>query len=558
MDSRHSPPSVSPFAPRPGTPPAARRRYQDPAECTALLAELPALNPDEAHRILGDMVSGLLQAMPPADAHLDFLEAARSPIALAQGELAQRYASHPLPPDSAEEQTLRAVAGLWRTLSRSYAHLARSSSGDEALDDRRATLAQRRVFCAGQVVLEYFRARRALPPGLWAELHDSYSAADGAGLSATRVPDPLNEIWKAQSAAEGYIAILLVDLANPYGRSERDFRWISRWAQRFAPYCTLLAESEGNPTKPASYGLDLSADHGLRPVGVITPSGSLRQLDGSQLAGQIQAVLKQLKQGVAPGSLGLGSDCTKETCSKLLLSLYRPWGLAAAGRRFPRRSCQGKAELCADWPSIAFQILGKPFEQPTTYATQRSLRSDIALLTFGEQVEQAAPRWTEEHRRRAAAKLGLRSEHWTLADHSVNGFRLTHRPESLRLSHHQLVGIRPPDGEYFLLAQISWLLFRGDGTMEAGVQVLAGIPTVAGVRSFGLRSSTSEPYLETFLLPATPALKAPESIVLPAGWYQPQRIVEIANGTDRFQIRLTGMLMRGPNFDQASYERLAG
>lgn len=552
MPQPFPPSSVTPIASLSGNGTTAR--YHDPAICLETLDRLHPLNAEECHRILSEMITGLLQAMPDPAAHLAVLEAARVPIALTQAELSLRYAAHPLPPDGAENETLRNVAMLWRALTRSYALIARSSSGDESLADQRATLAQRRVYYAGQVLLEYFRAHRALPAGLWAELHDTYSAADASGVAGIRVPDPLNEVWKAQSPLEAYAAILLVDLANPYGRSERDFKWISRWAQRFAPYCNLHAEGENEAPKPAGYGLDLAADHGLRPLGVLPQSGGLRRFDGTPLAGQIQAMLKQIKQGVAPGSLGLGSDCSADACSKLLLSLYRPWGLASAGRRFPRRGCQGIAELCADWNSIAFHILGRPFEQPPIYSTQRSLRSDIALMTFGEQVEQAAPRWTEEQRRRAAAKLGLVSERWSLADHSVSGFRLQHRPEGLRLAHHQLVGIRPPDGDRFLLGQVSWLLYRGDGVMEAGVQVLPGVPRVVGVRPLGLRPGAGEPFKEAFILPPTPALKAPASIALPGGLFQPHRIIEVIDDGQRSQIRLTEPILRGPNFDQVSYE----
>lgn len=532
--------------------------YQDPAECLAVLQRLHPLNIAEAHRILSEMLPALLHALPAPEKHLEVLEAARPQIALAQSELARRYASHPLPPDSAENETLNNVVGLWRAMARSYAHIARLRAADGMPADQRASLAQRRVYYAGQVLLEYFRARRALPIGAWAELHDSYSAADALGVAGTRVADPLNEVWKAQSPTEAYAAVLLVDLANPYGRGEREFNWVCRWAQRFAPYCSLNGNGEtaNDAPKPAAYGLDLSSDHGLRPLGVLAQSGSLRRFDGSQLAGQIQAVRGQFKQGVAPASLGLGTDCPVDACSKLLLSLYRPWGLASAGRRFPRRGCEGGAELCSDWSAIAFHIVGKPFEQPPTYVIQRSLRSDISLLTFGERVEQADRRWTEAERHRAAAKLGLVCERWNMADHSVSGFRLRQHSNTQRLEHHQLVGIRPPDGERFLLGQISWLMFRGDGIMETGVHVLAGLPKVIAVRAFGLMTSLREAYREAFMLPTTPALKAPATLVLPGGWYHAQRVIDVYDEGRRFQLRLTDLILRGTNFDQVSFEAL--
>ncbi|MCK9985845.1 MAG: cyclic-di-GMP-binding protein [Azoarcus sp.] len=531
--------------------------YHDPVECLELLDRLHPLNVDETHRLLSEMVPALQRNPPAPDQHLEILEAARPHVALAQSAMASRYAAHPLPPDSAENATLRSVVTLWQAMARSYGQVARTSGAEILPADRRALLAQRRIHYAGMVPLEYFRAHRALPKGTWTALHDGFCAAEALGVATTRVPDALNDIWKAQSPAEAFVAVLLVDLANPYGRSERDLGWVCRWAQRFAPYCELLGGPDGETPQPAAYGLDLGADHGLRPLGVLAPSAALRRFDGSKLAGQIQAVLKQFKQGVTPSSLGLGADCPVDASAKLLLSLYRPWGLASAGRRFPRRGTQGRAELTAGWSSIAFHVSGKPFEQPPIYATQRSLRSDISLLTFGERVTQAEnPRWNENERRRAAARLGFTCEHWQVADHSVSGFRLYQDPHTQRLEHHQLVGVRPPDGEHYLLAQLSWLMYRADGVMEAGVQVLPGLPRVVAVRPFGLTGNVHEAFLEGFLLPPTPALKAESSLILPAKWFQPQRVIDVVDGGQRYQLRLTKAILRGPDFVQVSYEAL--
>ena len=143
-----------------------------------------------------------------------------------------------------------------------------------------------------------------------------------------------------------------------------------------------------------------------------------------------------------------------------------------------------------------------------------------------------------------------------MADHSVSGFRLQQHPHAQRLAHHQVVGIRPPDGENFLLGQVSWLMFRADGIMETGVHVLAGLPKVIAVRAFGLMTSLSEPYQEAFMLPATPALKAPATLVLPGSWFHPQRIIDVHDNGQRFQLRLTGLILRGLNFDQVSFESL--
>ncbi|NMG53602.1 hypothetical protein GPA23_02940 [Aromatoleum aromaticum] len=528
----------------------------NPAECLDLLKRLRMLDIDATQRTLADIVAALLRALPAPNQHLEVLEAARAQVDFVQAEMAKRYAAHPLPPDSSENETLARVVSLWRGMARSYAQISRQDAASGTLDDQRALLAQRRVDYTGRALLEYFRAHRAPPHGTWAELHDSYSVAEARGVAGVRVPDSLNEVWKAQSALEAYVSALLVDLANPFGRGEREFRWVYRWAQRFAPYCSLDAEPDTGRTEAAAFGIDLAGDHGPRPLWLIGPPGAgVRRFDASRLAGQIRAVLTQFRQGVAPASLGLGADCPTDACAALLLSLYRPWGLASAARRFPRRSGKGSAELCGDWLTIGFHIGGRTFEQPTGGVMAGNLARDISLLTFGERGPEAVPGRPEQLRQRLAATLGFVCGHWDIVDHSVNGFRLQQHPHTERLEHHQLVGIRPPDGERFLLGQVTWLMYREDGVMEAGIHVLAGLPKVVAARLFGLNIGTHVAYQQVFLLPATPALKAPALLVLPGGWFQARRVIEV-HDDEAAQVRLTGLLARGTNFDQVSFEAL--
>ena len=525
--------------------------YHDPAVALEAIRKMNTTNVAESHALVTAIVSALLDKPPAPEPHFEVLEAARPGIAFIQGELAKRYADHPLPPQSEEEATLNRVVGLWRDLAQSYALIAQRDAAHESLAAQRPTLLQRRLHFTGQSLLEYFRAHRAVPQGLWMDFHAGYAVAEQQGVARTRVADPLNEVWKAQSSVEAYVAVLLVDLANPFGRSQREFTWVCRWAQRFAPYCALNLPEEGQ--KPGSYALDLSRDNGLRPLATLATSPHLRRFDGTRLAGQIQAVLTQFKQGVTPTSLGLGDDCTKESGGRLLLSLYRPWGLSAAGRRYTRRSSRGRLELCSDWDAVGFYVLGKPFEAPKSTAFN-PLQTDIAALTFGERAPEVPPRPAEL--KRIAIERGYIPQVWEIVDQSVGGFRLQCQPHGQRLEHHQLVGIRPPDGEHYLLAHISWLMYRPDGVMELGVHTLPGLPEGVAARLVGLHSNSREPYRLAFLLPAVPALKSAPCLVLPGGWYQSQRIVELKVDDDPMQVRLTRLVTRGSNFDRVEFTTL--
>lgn len=531
--------------------------YTQPSFCLEQLRNLRTVDVHATHETLGLIIRGLLEDKPAPNQHLEVLEAAREALDFVQTELGGRYAARPLPPDGDENRTLHEVVALWQDVARSYAHIAERDADEGTLEDQRPLLAERRIFYAGLALFEYFRAHRALEPGMWHTVHEAYGAALHAGLAEIRVAEPLNETWHAQSPRETYVAILLVDLANPYGRSERELRWVLRWAQRFAPYCTL--DEHIDEARSTTYGVELDSDLGLRPLGLLSRTATLLRFDGSTLATQIQAVMAQFRHGAKPASLGLGKDCSTADAGRLLLSLYRPWGLASAGRRFPRRNKTGEVALSGDWLAMGYLIQGEVFQQPNGGRHIGALRDDISLLTFGELVPEIdTPEKLARRRREQAALLGLEAASWTLLDQSVGGFRLQllRDGDQARLEHHQLVAIRPPDGQAFLLADICWMMFRDDGALELGINVLAGMPRVVAARPSS--AASRDPYHQAFLLPATPALKAAESVVLPAQWFRKARVVELRDGAATRMIELDKLLLRGPNFDQCSFTDVTG
>jgi hypothetical protein len=527
--------------------------YTQPAACLDQLQRLHPIDFRKTHDTLLRIVHGLLAARPAPNQHLEVLEAARDTLTFAQGEMARAYTTHPLPPSQDTENVLDRVVGLWQAMAQSYAAIAQADAREGTLDDQRALLAQRRVSYEGLALVEYFRAHRELPAGMWRAVHASYEDAVRAGLARVRVTDALNEVWHAQSPHEAYVAVLLVELANPYGRSERELNWVIRWAQRFAPYCALDTNFEAQ--KPSVYGVDTAGDSGLRPIGLLPRTPTLQRFDGSTLAIQIQAVLAQFKRGVKPASLGLGDDCPTSVSARLLLSLYRPWGLASSGRRFPRRARAGQVELTGDWLAIGFALNGKLFQQPPASSAQRGrLSDDMSLLTFGERV----PRVTElaQKTQGHGHSLSFESEQWEVLDQSVGGFRLQHAGDGVRLEHHQLVGIRPLDAEQLLLADLSWLMYRSAGRLEVGVNVLPGIPRVVSVRP-QVQPGRREPFLQAFLLPPSPALKSEGSLVLPPMWFQAERVIEVREGDTSRHVCLQKLLLRGTNFDQCSFDPAA-
>lgn len=514
-------------------------KYQNPEDCLRTIRELPMEDPEQVQRIMQDMLSTLAAVPPAAEAHLEVLEACRVPLDTIQRQAAKVYSEHPLPPDSAQNETLLLVVSLWQLMAHSYAQVDRHAAKENTLVGQQALLSQRHLFYTGLAIFEYFRSHRALPPGRWAKLHQGFISAEERNIAHIRVPDPLNPVWHAQSPLEAFTSVLLVDLGNPFGRNEQEFGWLCRWAQRLAPYCRLLsqeaAEAAGTASQTATYGLNLGTDCGLRPLGVLQQNDTLRCFEGSELANQFHAILNQFKQGVQPSALGLGDDCPQETGARLLLSLYRPWGLGSVGRRFPRRGAEGIVEMTGDWFLIGYHIDGSEL---SSLKTSHSAETEKTTTPDGTQ--------------------NFDCERWQLVNQSVNGFRLRMRPQKERLLHQQLVALRPPGHANFLLGQVSWLMFRDDGVMEAGVMLLSESPQLVSFRHVQQPEKDGEAYVslvyrQAFWLPKDRTSRQPETFIFQAGQCKLGQSIVIEDGTDTWCAKIDRRLFVGPNFEQFTY-----
>ena len=520
--------------------------FSDEQQCLRLIDNLPLTKLSQVHESLAVLVGGMQATPPAARAYLDVLELARPSLAFVQDEMAGRYAQTALPPGSPEEETLRRVVTLWQAMARGYAQVAQLGADDPQVQSRLALICQRCVQYSGKAIIEYFRARRELPRGVWSDVHGYYATAEEWNIARVEVADPLNESQRKQSCAQAYAEVLLLDIGNPYGRTPREFGWLVRWCQRFAPFADVLEVDPASSDR--TYAVDLLKDRGLLPVEILERSEHLRQLATTRLSAEMHRVLGELKRRTAAGQLGLGEDCSEPACSRLLVSLYRPWCLAARPRRFQRRTASGTAQLSYGFEAIHFYVGGEEFVQPQHVRVYSRQEVD-AIWTFRHQIDPT------HHLYVRAAQIGYTMENWAVADESAGGFRLLRFGTGVRVEHGQLLGLRPPDGERFLLCQVSWLQYLASGALAVGVYVLPGAPQTVAARQKGLGFSPSEKYSPAFLLPAMPALNQEPTVVLPKGWFQRGRVVEIH--TDRrFQVKLIDVVNPGADFDRVRYAQL--
>jgi hypothetical protein len=369
-----------------------------------------------------------------------------------------------------------------------------------------------------------------------------YAFAEERGVAAKRIKDGLNREDGASSCESTYAKALLLNLADPQQLTSKQLLQLDRWLDKWAARAPLSKEQFPTPSLPL-IAVDLAGE-----CGATIYTGQLmekrRFLDTERTALSLRKRIKFLHGGGNPAEIGLGEDCVQSGCEALLASLYQRWCTAPPSRTSPRSSSEGMVQLCFAFPAIYFFINeGTPFKQPgETLDIAPEVMADMHM--FG--------RVTERTEKLLLARLGHVLESWDSLDRSAGGFRISRTGAGERVSQNQLVALRPSGSAHFNLAVVRWLVVSGDGKLSIGTRALPGIPTALAARQMTLNPRDAGPFVPAFQLSGLPAQQEPASLVLPLGWFQPGKRIQLYS-SQMGMVKLVALLEKGANFDRATF-----
>jgi hypothetical protein len=528
----------------------AAPEFNDAATCKEWLEHVPLANVAEAQRQLLEQSVEFNRFPCKAAIRLQVLEALREAVAFVQIEQAKRFTNRALPMAEVESAIFADTTALWENMRIGYLRcLAASQAGETGMPAHAALLAQRVLAYSGLKMFHHYRAYREVPGGDWQALHRAYKVAEELGVTEDEVKDYLNRDVHDATPRIQYMRALLMGLANPNELARRQLSFVAflleRWAEK-VDVSPQPVEEEGL----LPLVVDLAGD---RPPERLTGAGDVnaadpRYLDVSRLTKSLKNRIGLLRKGESPAKLALGEDCVQPSCEQLLIFLYRQWCQPRQPRAGERRQVTQPAMVCNEMAAVHYYILGKVFRQPggQKELTQRE-RDQIA--TFGRISTKDEDDYSAVH--------GFLLEHWQIEDESVSGLRMK-RPAGSpgkRFTHGQMAAVRPGDAKNFMLAQVRWLMEGNDGALNAGLRLLPGLPAAIAVRSYGLNAA-NEKFVPALTLTEVAALKSPPTLILPAGWYKPKRVVEVFV-QQTLRVRLVDLIERGPDFERMTYEVLA-
>jgi hypothetical protein len=376
--------------------------------------------------------------------------------------------------------------------------------------------------------------------------------AEQADVAKQEVKDELRLGRNPATPAAAWVEALLLQCASLHELSLRQMGWVQRWVLRWSGKLNVFASPPTMSARAIPLCVDLDSDQpaGYRPVFV---SGS-RFLDTSSLRSSIKKRLDLLDKGESPKNLQLGDDCTQPQCQQVLNEMYFHWCKGGTIRRHERQGANGTCTVIGDIEAIHYYVSGrKPFMKPNDALTDTDIRRQREeIATFGRVMTPHMENFTEQHGYQMEQWDVM--EEWHLVDQSATGIRVIRAANKRggRFAGGQLVAVKPSDAKNLLLGVLRWVVIDPAAALQGGIEVIAGKPTPVGVRGTGT-NAIGDKYSLGFMLPEVPALNEPASIVMPVGFFRLERTLEVFSDGSA-QIRLTGIIDRGADFERATFE----
>jgi len=521
----------------------AQLQFTDSAGCKRWIESLPLTNVQSAQQALTQQIALVRQAGIAPLELLRALEALREPVVYVQNELARKYTARALPLETTEAALWLRALGLWQELIDGYlvcrdAHVR----GDPGLRNHGALIVLRCLRYTSYAMFEHYRIYRQVPAELWKKLHQLYVFAEQSGFARSVVTDTFNLEEADSSCAAAYCHALLAQMANPFALSGRQMDFLARWIEKWSGQVGLASQ----PLPPSSIpalAIDLAGSTGPVFAEGLEPLTSLRYLDLEPIGRTLRQTITLLKQGQTPAQLGLGEDARQPGCENLLMLLYIQWCRAGTGRGEQRDPLEEKAQVCLGMHAAHFYISGRAFRTPGS-SLSRQEEHDMQL--FGH--------ISERTERALATNQSSAVESWQLMNQSNSGFMcMLREPDAqMRIGHNQLVAVRRGTSKLFYLGLVQWLRVEANNDLFVGVRLFPGIARAVAMRPANFNAPSGiKGYERALLLPEIAAPSTPATLVLPTGWYQAGRFVEL-HGDQKQVAKLVSLLEKGSDFDRCS------
>lgn len=443
----------------------------EPKRVKAWVEALPRANPAQTQRLLAEALQSLAEVRLDGGQRLAILETLRPALlenCAALGRLVQG-ASLPLPP--AKARAMQQLVGFEAGLAHGYRlatveHCGSSGNIPFLRGSAVAQSCQRALYHRSRHMQLAYALYQAPEAGSWQLMHALYLFARSQKLDDKAVDEPAE--GGSVSVRQLYVQAVLLALSNPFRFSQREQAELWTVSRDLALQLSL---HDDRPVGDDVFAIPLDGDDGpgYIPEERAAEAGNTLWLDLSGLRRLLERPLADTLSG--PVRLRVGGSSIDST-AELLRRLRGGWGSAAA--RSHQRLSAGHVL------GTVFGLAGVHFHLAGGVDLDSFLRRSGVLLKAAER-----DRHDWAHAGVDAGRVPVFSAE--VLDQSLGGYRVRWSAEQqVKARVGELVGISIGDdsgARQWMLGVIRWLRYAADGSVDAGIELLARRIRPVAIRS---------------------------------------------------------------------------
>jgi hypothetical protein len=372
---------------------------------------------------------------------------------------------------------------------------------------------------SGQICTSY-RTYTSPPVHSWHELHQVHEAIRQEGIAETdagSAPLPTDTAYKRA---------LLLALADPFKFTRPEIEVTLAYLDKFSH---LARFGSGNKNKHSVFLIDIEADTPFHQEAEPDAPAYLT-LDTHGLCKHLRSLIITLKTGDAFRDIGLADAAHRVNGLNLLSRLHQAW--RGTNKRGFNRHEPGltHVEVISGIPAIhrLFDSKQKPASPDGSTASKNTVS--------------------------ALADQGLPAR-WRVINDSASGLAISAPAQEVaQVRMGNPIALREENAEDagWMLAVIRWGKMAKGQTVVAGVEKLS--PNASSVVLRFLQGDTANIGQPALLIPANPALKTDERLLLPQGLYQRGRTADMWHKGERRRIGLGALVEQTTFFDLVEVE----
>lgn len=403
--------------------------------------------------------------------------------------------------------------------------------------------------------------------GRWRELHDAYLFAHLRNLSRTFVPASRQDCAPGSGSTleQQYLRILLLQWANTGQLTPREAlqarQWIIAWStalslESAAARCQACSRSEG-------FVVDLRSPEGLKRSPTELSKAHLH-LDPAPMVALMDEEIASLRDAtiLADGSTQLVRAAQLELLAKLKI-MYAPKKPCLRRRGERKTSALMTAQVFAGLPSV-IRTLHEEWQRTLPAASAARAEADEMALTGAQGFWRAMEGDTQPGDLLLGEADGVSSRAWRIRNQSESGTLLRGRVDDHnRMVPGSLIAFRDPEHAQWVVAVVRRLTRFVRNNVEIAVEHIGRKPqgvtiAVHAERAARAGSSPEQAHARFAALFLRESARYPDipikTLLMPAGEFQPGRLLALLSATTSYTLRLKEALELQAEFVWAAFD----